>query len=438
MNKIIKTFLKTFTTLFFITILIKLLGLDTFGLDTSNKVIVSINDFATRFYLVDIIKVIFLGINSYYYIALSSNNYKGKTIIYSIIITLVSVPLKIYLSSLGIGFITTLIDIVLLNIYVLIYCLFVIKSKRILVNELNFTFVIISNFLYQFFSNIIRGLGFDALLFTEYFILNFDYILLMLITCLLFYKKGEINLWIGVVGLFGDQLRSYGQLLASFGASLKFRILLLKESSKKPLEDGNSEKEKKTQQNLKKQKNETLKKINYNEFALKIIFLILFLIWNIFTVIVILFIAKLNDRLLEGSFILVSFMINKAAFGKPLHLKKAINCFAISNLSWWIFTRVSLPIGISFVVPILIGVLVAYGATQVALYLTTELHRGMSKEEVETICDLHKIEGTERLILLYYFTYKMTITTIAIKLNYSEINIYKLKAKALDKIKNKG
>ena len=91
-----------------------------------------------------------------------------------------------------------------------------------------------------------------------------------------------------------------------------------------------------------------------------IIYFIFSLIWNVLSVIVILLVATLNDTFIECIFILTSFWLSKRSFGKPFHLPSMAQCFIISNLTYYALNRVTTPLGISIVIPILLGVGLSY------------------------------------------------------------------------------
>ena len=63
----------------------------------------------------------------------------------------------------------------------------------------------------------------------------------------------------------------------------------------------------------------------------KIIYMIympLYLLWNLFTMLIIVLIAILNNAMEEAIFITVAFWINKRVFGKPFHFKSVANCIS--------------------------------------------------------------------------------------------------------------
>ena len=96
------------------------------------------------------------------------------------------------------------------------------------------------------------------------------------------------------------------------------------------------------------------------EKATLIIYYILSSIWNIFTLVMIVLIAMLNNTLVECIYITTSFWLTKGIFGKPFHLKSMLKCFALSNITYYILNRITTPLGISMIVPIMLGVGLSY------------------------------------------------------------------------------
>ena len=114
-----------------------------------------------------------------------------------------------------------------------------------------------------------------------------------------------------------------------------------------------------------------------------IIYFIFSLIWNTLSVIVILLVARLNDTFIECVFILTSFWLSKKSFGKAFHLSSMSKCFIVSNLSYYILNRITTPLGISIIVPILLGVGLSYVTSKLVKKTYKTLYRGMPEELFE-------------------------------------------------------
>lgn len=435
--KLLKTYLNTFFIIYLVVLVIKLVGLRDFDLDTENIIITIIDDFCTKYHLIVLIKGLILSLSFVAFNTISCANFSRKMILVSLLEMPIIVAYKWLISPLGLW--SILLDYVILLAIIYFNKRVIMHEKGFKVLFINYTLFSFLNIVYQCVSNMIRGIEIDVnQLFVEYLILNLDYISILIITMLLFkdfmIKKGGNNLWTGVRSLFGDLLVFCGQSLVSFGASLKHLIISLKASLTKQSRDG--KKEKKSNIGEKKEKKiPNQKKINCNDIAISIIFILLFLLWNFFTVFVILFIAKINNTLIECTIILCSFLITKTAFGKPLHLKKAINCFLLSNFVYYCLNRITLPIGFSILFPIVLGVSVSYGASYVMKYISKDIVKGMNKDDLVDICTRFNLTELEKDVLVMYYCDRLSINQITYKIKYSYENTFLIKKKALNKIK---
>ena len=173
------------------------------------------------------------------------------------------------------------------------------------------------------------------------------------------------------------------------------------------------------------------------EKAETIIYLIFSGLWELFTLAVLLFVAFLNDTLVECIFIVSSFVITKKVFGTAFHFKSAAACFIVSNLTYYALNRITLPIQISFVVPISLGILLAYVTSKFVKANRQKLYRGMSKEEFNEVCQ-NSLTDLERKILEDYYCYRINMVALSIKYHYSEKSIYNVRRKALAKLKAKA
>ena len=181
-------------------------------------------------------------------------------------------------------------------------------------------------------------------------LLNFDYIIILIIIYKLYFMKGVNELWI---------------YLAEASSSL-----LKKMNLKKLL--------KKLQSSLHK-----FKKQNKETKLTIIIYLFLSLIWNVATLVLILLIATLNHTFIECIFILTSFWLSKKVFGKAFHLKSMIQCFIVSNLTYYVLNRITTPLGISIFVPIMLGVGLSYFTSKLVKKTYKPLYKGIPEEVFE-------------------------------------------------------
>jgi len=317
--------------------------------------------------------------------------------LYSFITTILGVVLKIFENIIDNVTINALIDIgfMVLAVYVIN-----IKYKKKIFKRMIVTFLL--NIFYQAFTLFIRSINYQE---EHSFILNnllaFDYILLLIMTSKVYFMKGEKILCGITVGSFSLKKIHLSNLLRKLQENLY---------------------------NFRQQDKET--KFTY------IIYFILSLIWNIFTVFIVLLFAKLNNTFIECLFILTSFWLSKRAFGKAFHLESMFHCFLVSNLSYYILNRLTTPLGISIIVPILLGVGLSYITSKFVKKMYKPLYRGMPEDLFEETILRVTDKGSIKYKICYdYFIHKKSIVSLAIKYNYSEAGIKKIKDRINDKIK---
>jgi ABC-type multidrug transport system fused ATPase/permease subunit len=178
------------------------------------------------------------------------------------------------------------------------------------------------------------------------------------------------------------------------------------------------------------------KKLDKQEKAAIIIYSILSLIWNVFTLVVIIFIAKLNDTIIECLFILTSFWLTKRTFGKAFHLDSMIHCFIVSNASYYMLNRVTTPLGISIFVPILLGVGLSYVTSKFVKKQYKPLYKGMPEDLFEeTILKVTDKDSTKYKVCYDFYIGKESDVSLSFKYNYSVAGIRKIKDRINEKIK---
>lgn len=407
LDKILSSTLKTYSIILIGIFILKLCGLDYFGLDTENKAIVLINKIISYTHLQYLWYAITLYINAYCIISITTNIYDNKIrkhVLYAMPIFIFFQYLK---STINAPFIFVITDFLYLFILSLCY----IKYRGNKINKYNvinyILFALITIFL-QYISLITRNIPIknqDAFNndFIINIILNIDYFILMIMVQKLYFLKGGKSLW--------DLVHS-----SSLGI-----LTSLKNLPEKWLESYHKAKPKETDKET---------KLTYK------IYIVLFWLYNIFTLFVIVLISVLNDTFIECLFIITSFWMNKKSFGKPFHLQKASLCFIVSSFSYYALNRLTCKIGISFVIPILLGIGLSYVTSKIMNNITNnKLYRGMDIDSFyETITKV--TNNTEHInICKDFYINKEQNVKIAIKYNYSVINIKKIKQKINDKLK---
>ena len=292
-------------------------------------------------------------------------------------------------------------DLLWLFMVAICYIKFVKKEKLQNYNISNYFIYCVLNILFQTLSVVIRSVNIvhDIDNFSMSFICNFDYLLLSLISYKLYFMRGGMSLWDGVVGLYSHLQTSLKDL------PIKLQNVYVTNKSKSKFDKVSD-----------------------------MIYFPLFLIWNIFTVVAILFVAFLNETFVECVLILFSFWLNKKVFGKPFHMKTAISCFMVSNITYYCLNRITISTGLSLLISITLGVTLDYTTS----YFVKEkkLYRGMTLELFDdTIFGVIDKDSDEYKICKMFYVEKQSDQYIATKLNYSKSSIEKKKHNVVTKLK---
>lgn len=390
--------LRVYLFVLVVIFIMKLVGLDYFGLDINNPIINNINYFAIKYKLDYLYSYINCFITVYIMASLTIKD-NSKKLKYFMLLTLPITILIKYLSGIFTNIIYVLFQILYLYILLMIY-----KRK---VNLKCFKRYILINVLFlilQLISTICRNQNFN---YTDYnfivaFLLNFDYLIMVILIYKLYFLKG---------GSLCYQVEEVG-------------FYLLKKMNLKTLL-------KKLQKNY-----SNFKKLDKQDKAAIIIYSILSLIWNVFTLVVIIFIAKLNDTIIECLFILTSFWLSKRVFGKAFHLSSMSQCFIVSNLTYYFLNRITTPLGISILIPIMLGVGLSYFTSKLVKKTYKPLYKGMPKEVFEeTILKVVDKDSDKYKICYDYFINKKSALYLSGKYNYTEAGIRKIKDRVNIKIK---
>lgn len=396
LSKLMLRTLITYGFLLLIAFIIKLLGVNCFDLTTDSGVFGSINNLLPNDMLYAIYTHVLLYFNTLILTSISCNDNSKRMKIY----VLITYPLSLLVSLTPFVITSSLIYYIINFLYLYLLCLIYTRFKDIKKVTKRYIIFTILNIVYQLVSVVTRGAAVNNIenSFLTTFLLNFDYVILLFITYKLYFKLGGEKLWYhyqeAEVGLFSHQ-----------------QISLKKSQTKSQTNSSNKEKFKRR------------------------LYFILCLIWNLFTLLVILLIAKLNNTLVECLFILNAFWINKRVFGKPFHLPNAAQCFIVSNLTYYALNRVTLSIHITFLVPIILGIGLSYVTSKFVKYSTLKLYRGMPKEELHDILSKVTNNKLDIKICELYYCERETEERVAQRVNYSKESIQKHKKKINDQLK---
>lgn len=402
-DKLLSRTLFTYFTILFVIFILKMFGLNYFGLDTGNKLVNKINDFILYWRLENVWYAITLYINGYVIFSITCNDNSKRMKIFTLMCVPLFILVQILKTSSNFSTIGIIIDLLYLFILSLCYIVFIRKNKIHKYNVGNYWLLVVIMNVFQIISITTRDMTVKRITDNSIIanLISFDFIILCIMTQRLYFIKGGNSLWVMVHSSFSGLLISLKQLQRKFLKSY---------------------------QNSKPKKQE-------DELAYKI-YIVLFWLYNFFTVLVVLFIATINDTFIECIFILSSFWINKGVFGKPFHLKKASTCFIVSSLSYYVLNRLTWKIGISFLIPIILGIALSYITSLfMARRENIYLYRGMPLDKFYELITRVTSNQEHIDICKRFYVDKESNLKIAISLNYSEINIKKIKQKINKKIK---
>ena len=395
-QKYLKVSLKVYIFVLAIIVILKLIGLDYFGIDLDNKAMLSINDFVQKYNIEKLYYSITLFFHVYVYITVVNKENSKKIIKYCFIITILSILLKIVEVYIAKTIIITLIDLLFLTLACMIYNRF--KNNKYIMKESLKLFLI--NVGFQIISLYLRNIRFYNinLSFLIRSILDFDYILMLLI-----YQK--------YVFIKGGALQCGEEVSLSLQEKTSLKNLQQKSHT--------------NWQNKSKEDKITL-----------IIYIILSLIWNILSLAIILFVAKLNNTLIECIFILTSFWISKRSFGKPFHLNSMAQCFFVSNVTYYLLNRITTPIGISIIIPVMLGVGLSYVTSKLVKKIYKPLYRGMPLDLFnETILKVVDIDSYKYKICYDYYIEMKSAVSLGLKYHYTDYGIRQICKRINDNIK---
>ena len=396
-HKYLSASLKVYLFVLVCVFIMKIVGLDYFGLDLTNPIVVKINNLFLKYKLDNVWYLFTLYIYIYTLISMSSDNNNKKMKIYCIFVTILSLLSLIYIKPLLNQLFICLYDIIFIVLFVLIFNKFDLKKIK---RTILFCFL---NILFQIISLFIRNIGKNDMYFENFLlwqVINIDYIILTIIAYKVYFMKGDVEKWVEV-----------------YSSSLK------KISLKKSL--------KQLQENY-----HNFKQLPKVERLSIIIYIILSLIWNTLSLVIILIVAQLNHTFIECLFILTSFWLSKRTFGKPFHLSSMAQCFVVSNLTYYTLNRITTPLGISIFVPILLGVGLSYVTSKFVKKTYKPLYKGMPEELFEeTILKVVDKDSVKYKVCYDFYIAKESDVSLSFKYNYSVAGIRKIKDRINQKIK---
>lgn len=158
--------------------------------------------------------------------------------------------------------------------------------------------------------------------------------------------------------------------------------------------------------------------------------------------------AWFNDCLFEMSIIYLLFFIFRTRFEKQFHAKTTWLCTLYTIIIFYIVSLISPNKSVS----LMLIVLFTYSINQISFYVRDYLDlqnaiknktsknnivisKGMNKDLLLDYCKKAELNEMETNILIDFYCNRYSITKIAIKNEYSYDNIYLIKKKSLNKIR---
>lgn len=379
----------------------KICGLDYFGLDDSNKTIILIESVVNKLHLTLVWSAITLYIYTYITLSITCVDNSKQMKLFTLCVLPIAICLQLLRYVIVSPLFFVILDLLWVFVVSLVYIILIKKTSLKRHNVGNYWLFMFINLLFQIMSLVIRNVDIqrDYTNFIASFICNFDYLILSIMFQNLFFRMGGNSLCHGVVYLFSHLLT----LLKSLPIKLQNIYAINKSKSK------------------------------FDKVS-DMIYLPLYLLWNIFTLAVVLFVALLNETFIECILILFSFWLNKKVFGKPFHMKTATSCFVVSNLTYYCLNRITFSSGLSLLISVVLGISLDY----ITSYFVKEkkLYRGMSLELLDdTILGIVDKGSDDYKICKMFYVDKQSDQYIATKLNYSKSSIEKKKHNIIEKLK---
>lgn len=412
---ILKLLLKATFVLLFVSLFLKILGLNIFGVDTSNAILVNISNFLDNSLLKFILDFILLIVQNFLFFKLctKSNGIK-KQLFFSIILSILIILLQrflYYLNNMTIySIVYYCITFVLLILTAIIIDFKILCYNKNTINKMikKCVFYIFLCSLYQVIILYLRNITYSQILDSMYdLILNFDYTILLMATYYLKMKK-EFN----IEKIKTDDY-SLTKILNERLSFDEIKIMVIKFNDFK----------------------KHFKESNKTDKIVIILYLFFSILSEIINVSLVIFVAYLNNVIIECLFIITSFLISRKVFG-AFHLNSAIKCWLLSNISFYLLSKLSFNVSISFVIPVFCGILLAYITSKFIKKNNKDLYKGMLEKDLKEIVKDKKLTKLEYEILKNYYCDDVNMNKLTFVFHYSRAQLYRYKTNAEKKIVN--
>ena len=208
LDKILSSTLKTYSIILTGIFILKICGLDYFGLDIENYIIKGIDNFITKFHLETVWYGITLYIYTYVILSISCVDKSKEMKLFTLGVIPLCLTIQKLKTMINFPFMFVFTDLLWLFMLSICYIKLVNKDKIEKYNVGNYWTYMLINFIFQLISVIIRNINIntDGNNFIMSFVGNIDYLILSIMFYKLFYIRGGISVWDGVVGLFSHLL----------------------------------------------------------------------------------------------------------------------------------------------------------------------------------------------------------------------------------------
>lgn len=395
-HKYLSTSLKVYSFVLVVIFIMKIVGLDYFGLNINNSTIVNIGNYLGNTKWGDVVCFVTICVQLYFYLGIVCN--KKEVSDWALLGGAINYLFQVILMMVG----NMNILYYIISFSIMIFMPMIINKKIFIKKQIKYILILT---IYQIISLVTRNINVNYQYgnFLIDSILNLDQLLML-----------GINY--NIVMMKGEDFKCLEELEAGLSLLKKINLKTLLKRLQRNLHNF-SEKDK-------------VEKLSI------IIYITLSLIWNTLSVLLILFVAKLNHTFVECIFILTSFWLSKRTFGKPFHLSSMAHCFIVSNLTYYGLNRITTPLGISILVPIMLGVGLSYITSKLVKKIYKPLYKGMPKETFEeTIIKIVDKDSDKYKICYDYYISKKSALYLANKYNYTEAGIRKILNVVNNKIK---
>ena len=111
-------------------------------------------------------------------------------------------------------------------------------------------------------------------------------------------------------------------------------------------------------------------------------------------------------------------------------------CFFVSNVTYYLLNRITTPIGISIVIPVMLGVGLSYVTSKLVKKVYKPLYRGMPLDMFdETILKVADKDSHKYKICYDYYIDLKSAISLSMKYHYTEYGIRQICKRINDEIK---